>query len=71
MKIIIAPDSFKGTINSRQVAEIISNAAFEVLDNPTVITVPVADGGEGTIDAFNAEIVCNEVTGPDWDKVPS
>ena len=51
-KVVIVPDSFKGTLTSKQVADIISievNAAF-----PACVTVkiPVADGGEGSVDTI-------------------
>ncbi len=50
MKILITPDSFKGTLTSLQAAEIISKPFLE--RNHNVVLVPVADGGEGTVDAF-------------------
>ena len=51
MRIISASDSFKGSLTSKQTAEIISLAAKEVSDNIEVIACPIADGGEGTLDA--------------------
>lgn len=50
MKILIVPDSFKGTLTSLQAAEIISKPFIE--RNHSVVLLPVADGGEGTVDAF-------------------
>lgn len=51
MRIISASDSFKGSLTSNQTAEIISLAAKEVSEDIEVIACPIADGGEGTLDA--------------------
>lgn len=51
-KIIIAPDSFKGTLSSVEVCEIIEKAANEIFKSAETIKLPIADGGEGTVDAF-------------------
>ena len=51
MKILVVPDSFKGSLTSVEVAEIIKNA-IEQNSKHTVTALPFADGGEGFIDAF-------------------
>ena len=51
-KIVLAPDSFKGTLTSRQVCEEITKAAGKVFPGCQVKAVPVADGGEGSVEAF-------------------
>lgn len=51
-KVIVIPDSFKGTLSSIQVADIMSAAVRGELPEAEVISIPVADGGEGTVDAF-------------------
>ncbi len=51
MKIVIAPDSFKGNMRSPEVCDIIKKGFNNVLDNVEIITIPMADGGEGTTDA--------------------
>lgn len=51
-KIIVAPDSFKGTMHSIEVCDIIKNAIHSVDVSIEVVTIPIADGGEGTVDAF-------------------
>ena len=68
MKIVIAPDSFKESLSSSAVCEAISSGIEARLPDSQIISVPVADGGEGTLDALIAatkgqyfEIV---VTGP-------
>lgn len=50
MKILIAVDSFKGTLTSKQVAEIIKDNVFE--DPKNVDVIAIADGGEGTVDSL-------------------
>lgn len=50
MKIVVAPDKFKGTLNAREVAESIASGIPEYHD---VILFPMADGGEGSIDIIN------------------
>lgn len=49
--IIVAPDSFKGTLGSLEVCSIVKDVLEEYVDNK-IITLPIADGGEGTIEAF-------------------
>ncbi|MEG0261114.1 MAG: glycerate kinase [Lysinibacillus sp.] len=54
MRVVVCPDSFKGSLSAVQVANIIANAFHEVDETIAVECVPIADGGEGTIDAFHA-----------------
>lgn len=51
-KIIIAPDSFKDSMTATQAAEIMRNAVVEILPDWKVMMKPMADGGEGTLDAL-------------------
>jgi glycerate kinase len=60
MKILIAPDKFKGTLNAREVAQNIAKGLLEVLPDAQIEMVPMADGGEGT-----AEAVC-DARGCSW-----
>jgi len=60
MKILIAPDKFKGTLNARQVAENIAEGLGDVLPDAQIEIIPMADGGEGT-----AEAIC-DVRGCSW-----
>ncbi|MBR7032022.1 MAG: glycerate kinase [Clostridia bacterium] len=71
MKIVVCPDSFKGTVSSARAASIIRSAALSVFPEAEVVTVPLADGGEGTCDALGAEKVPARVTGPDGIEVDS
>ena len=60
MRILIAPDKFKGTLNAREVAQHIAEGLIDVLPDAEIEIVPIADGGEGT-----AEAVC-DVRGCSW-----
>ena len=60
MKVLIAPDKFKGALNAREVAENIAKGLLDVLPDAEIEIVPMADGGEGT-----AEAIC-EVRGCFW-----
>jgi len=51
-KIIIAPDSFKGTMSSIEVCDIVERAIRQSFPDADIVKVPMADGGEGTVDAF-------------------
>jgi glycerate kinase len=48
VRILIAPDKFKGSLTSEQVAGIIAVGLREILPGAVVETIPIADGGEGT-----------------------
>lgn len=52
MKLIFASDSFKGSLSSKRTAELLTRAAHEVFGECECIGIPVADGGEGTVDAM-------------------
>ncbi|MCS7229247.1 MAG: glycerate kinase [Candidatus Kryptonium sp.] len=53
MKIIVAPDSFKGSLTSIQATQIIANAFEKVSSKFEVVKIPVSDGGEGFVDAIH------------------
>lgn len=52
MKILIAPDSFKGSLTANQFCQITAQQINEAQSDVTVHQIPLADGGEGTIDAI-------------------
>ena len=52
MKIIVATDSFKGTISASEATEIIATELAAKLPTSKVIKMPIADGGEGSTDCF-------------------
>lgn len=51
-KIILMPDSFKGTMSSIEVSKIMENEIKKVYPDASILAYPIADGGEGTIDCF-------------------
>lgn len=51
MKIVVAPDSFKGSNSSLKAAELIESGIKNVFPQAEVLKIPVADGGEGTVEA--------------------
>jgi glycerate kinase len=51
-KIVCIPDSFKGTLSSSTVCEVMKTAIQQHCPDCDVVTIPVADGGEGSVDAF-------------------
>ena len=53
-KVILAPDSFKGTLTARQVCEIESRVIRSRFPRAQVCAVPMADGGEGMAEAYLA-----------------
>ncbi|SKA29618.1 glycerate kinase [Photobacterium toruni] len=68
MKIIIAPDSYKESLTAMEVATAIESGFRQVMPNAEYIKLPMADGGEGTVqslvDASNGTIIEHSVTGP-------
>ena len=72
-KFIIAPDSFKGTVSAEEICLIGGNAIRRIIPGAEVISLPIADGGEGTADCFRAclggERIELLVKGPHFDKV--
>lgn len=73
MKIIIAIDSFKGSISSIEGSRAIACGIKEVYKNAEIIALPLADGGEGTVDALvhstNGRLIEVNVVGPLKEKV--
>ena len=73
MRVVVAVDSFKGSLSSLKSGEAIAQALLKVNKENEVVVRPLADGGEGTVDALaaglNGNIVDVEVTGPNYKKV--
>jgi len=73
LKIVIAPDSFKESLTALEVANAIEQGFKRVFPNASYVKVPVADGGEGTVqamvDACGGDIIRLPVVGPAGDKV--
>ncbi|MDD1782288.1 glycerate kinase [Enterovibrio sp. ZSDZ35] len=68
MKIVIAPDSYKESLSAMDVAVAIENGFRRVLPDAEIVKLPMADGGEGTVqslvDATGGRIIDVVVTGP-------
>lgn len=73
MNIVVAPDSFKGSLTSVEASEIMKSAIMDVNNSYFVTKKPMADGGEGTLDsllnASNGERIEVDCTGPLGDKI--
>lgn len=74
-KILVMPDSFKGTMTSIEACDIIKSAIGAVDDTIEVKSIPIADGGEGSVDCFLTSVggikVNEVVSGPDYERVES
>jgi glycerate kinase len=74
-KCIVIPDSFKGTMSSFEVCSIMSDAIKRYYSDAEVLKIPIADGGEGTVESFleaiGGEKVLCEVTGPHFERITS
>ena len=68
MKIVIAPDSYKGSIYASDAARAMEVGVRRVLPDAEVVLVPVADGGDGTLETLvetsGGRIITSDVTGP-------
>ena len=73
-RVLLAIDSFKGSVSSAQAESAVAEGVRRVWPDAQVTALPLADGGEGTLDAVAAcggEIVTCEVIGPLGDRVSS
>lgn len=68
MKIVVAIDSLKGSLSSMEAGNAIKSGILDAKPDASVIVKPLADGGEGTTDAFIEGLGCEKtaltVTGP-------
>ena len=73
MRIVVAPDSFKGSLSAMDVANAMEKGIHVVFPEAQVSKVPIADGGEGTVEALVAatggRIIHQQVMGPLGDQV--
>lgn len=72
-KILLAPDSFKGTMTSLEVCEHMAAGIRAIDPSVEIVSIPVADGGEGSVDAFltavGGERIQVDCTGPNGNPV--
>lgn len=75
MRIVVAPQALKGSLTAAEVGQAIASGVQRVYPQAEIVTIPVADGGEGTVqtlvDATGGEIVQQTVTGPLGTPVPA
>ncbi|GAA3608656.1 glycerate kinase [Secundilactobacillus similis] len=68
MKIVVAPDSFKGGMTAKEAADAIETGIQPIFPDAEIVKVPMADGGEGTVqslvDATDGQLIHETVTGP-------
>jgi glycerate 2-kinase len=67
VRVLVAPDKFRGTVTAPQAAAAIGEGITDAGGEPRLL--PLADGGEGTLDAFGGANRWTAVTGPDEDPV--
>ena len=74
-KILLIPDSFKGTMSSGEICSIMENAIRNYYPEAHIISIPVADGGEGSVDSFLAAVggrkITTTVKGPYFNDIQS
>jgi len=73
MHIVVAPDSYKGSLSAIDVANAIARGMLKVFPKAELIKVPIADGGEGTVEALvtatGGKSIYTQVTGPLSEKI--
>ena len=74
-KILLIPDSFKGTMSSGEICSIMKNSIQNYYPEAQIIGIPVADGGEGSVDSFLAAVGGQKITvtvkGPYFEDIQS
>lgn len=63
-KVLLVPDSFKGTMSSQEICGILAQELHRVWPQAEAAAIPVADGGEGSVDAFLAAVGGEKVAVP-------
>ena len=58
MKVIVAPDSFKGSLSAEQFCEVCERTIKSIRPDAEIISLPLADGGEGTAECFKRAVNC-------------
>ncbi|GAG72503.1 unnamed protein product, partial [marine sediment metagenome] len=68
MKIVVAPDSFKGSLTAVEVSDAIEQGIIEIFPQAEIVKIPMADGGDGTVQCLvnttGGKILREKVTGP-------
>lgn len=73
MNILIAPDKFKGSLTAKEVCDAIASGLKQTNPNLNIVSIPMADGGEGTCELltqyFDGNVISAHITGPDFIKI--
>ena len=73
MRIVVAPDSYKGSVSALDVANAMARGIHAVFADADVKKVPIADGGEGTVEALvtatDGQLRTSEVRGPLGERI--
>jgi glycerate kinase len=69
MKVVVAPQAFKGTASAAVVAAAMSRGVLQAMPHSQVVEIPIADGGSGTVDAMVAATGGRYVTSPAGDPL--
>jgi glycerate kinase len=73
MKIVVAPDSFKGSLTAIEVSDALEQGIREIHPEAEIVKIPMADGGDGTVqclvNATGGKILSKKVTGPLGEEV--
>ena len=73
MKIVVAPDSFKGSLTAVEVSDAIEQGIREIFPEAEIVKIPMADGGDGTVqclvNATGGDILREKVTDPLGDEI--
>ena len=69
MKVVVAPQAFKGTASAAVVAAAMSRGVLQAMPHSQVVSIPIADGGSGTVDALVAATGGRYVTSPAGDPL--
>jgi len=72
-KVIIAPDSYKGALTAREATDIIADEVTRAFPGCEIIKMPIADGGEGSVDAvlsaIGGKVMTETVLSPDFRQI--
>lgn len=70
-KVVVSADSFKGSMSSERVCEVVKEAFLDAVEDVEVVCVPIADGGEGTIEVLGATKSFKTVCDAFFNPIPS
>ena len=66
MKMLFASDSFKGSLTAVEICDLLQEAAADIFPDAETVSLPIADGGEGTVDALLCAMRKTDDDACDW-----